>query len=243
MAESKSLNQILKDINKKFGTVRSDGTVEPVVTVGVTEQKIQGTLSFRSPGLDYCVYNKIPEGRIIEISGKEGSGKTTCGFLLAASYQEKELERNPTNPRKILYVDLEMTADPSWALKAGYNMYEDAPVQTIYLTPMDLDGEHILDMVRDFIKTGEIGFVLFDSLPYLVGQQVYDESFEKKEMGGIAKLLTTFVSRITSIGLTPGCKVTVVKNEKRRPLLVYSRDTMIALNRNECEDIEVEEAV
>ena len=52
-----------------------------------------------------------------------------------------------------------------------------------------------------------------------------------------------FVSRITSIGLTPGCKVTVVKNEKRRPLLVYSRDTMIALNRNECEDIEVEEAV
>lgn len=52
-----------------------------------------------------------------------------------------------------------------------------------------------------------------------------------------------FVSRITSIGLTPGCKVTVIKNEKKRPLLVYSRDTMIALNRNECADIEVEEAV
>ena len=52
-----------------------------------------------------------------------------------------------------------------------------------------------------------------------------------------------FVSRITSIGLTPGCRVTVIKNEKRRPLLVYSRDTMIALNRNECVDIEVEEAV
>ena len=49
-----------------------------------------------------------------------------------------------------------------------------------------------------------------------------------------------FVSRITSIGLTPGCKVTVVKNEKRRPLLVYSRDTMIALNRNECDWIEMD---
>jgi ferrous iron transport protein A len=46
-----------------------------------------------------------------------------------------------------------------------------------------------------------------------------------------------FVSRITSIGLTPGCTVTVIKNEKHRPLLVYSRDTMIALNRNECENI------
>ncbi len=50
-----------------------------------------------------------------------------------------------------------------------------------------------------------------------------------------------FVSRITSIGLTPGCEVTVVKNEKRRPLLVYSRDTMIALNRNECKNILIEE--
>ncbi|MCR5508767.1 MAG: ferrous iron transport protein A [Lachnospiraceae bacterium] len=49
-----------------------------------------------------------------------------------------------------------------------------------------------------------------------------------------------FMSRITSIGLTPGCTVTVIKNEKNRPLLVYSRDTMIALNRSECDMIEVE---
>lgn len=49
-----------------------------------------------------------------------------------------------------------------------------------------------------------------------------------------------FVSRITSIGLTPGCKITVIKNEKNRPVLVYSRDTMIALNRLECDQIEVE---
>lgn len=52
-----------------------------------------------------------------------------------------------------------------------------------------------------------------------------------------------FVSRITSIGLTPGCSITVIKNEKRRPLLVFSRDTMIALNRTECNWIDVEEAV
>ena len=68
---------------------------------------------------------------------------------------------------------------------------------------------------------------------------------EKEDSGIITRINgdTRFVSRITSIGLTPGCKVTVIKNEKRRPLLVYSRDTMIALNRNECADIEVEEAV
>ncbi|MCR5356908.1 MAG: ferrous iron transport protein A [Lachnospiraceae bacterium] len=50
-----------------------------------------------------------------------------------------------------------------------------------------------------------------------------------------------FMSRITSIGLTPGCRVKVIKNDKNRPVLVYSRDTMIALNRNECKGITVEE--
>ncbi|MCR5179367.1 MAG: ferrous iron transport protein A [Lachnospiraceae bacterium] len=52
-----------------------------------------------------------------------------------------------------------------------------------------------------------------------------------------------FMSRITSIGLTPGSRVRVIKNEKNRPLLVYSRDTMIALNRSECELIGVEEGL
>ena len=40
-----------------------------------------------------------------------------------------------------------------------------------------------------------------------------------------------FISRITSIGLTLGCNLRVLRNDKNRPMLVYSRDTMIALNR------------
>ena len=50
-----------------------------------------------------------------------------------------------------------------------------------------------------------------------------------------------FVNRAVSIGLTPGSQVMIVKNTKNRPLLVYSRDTMIALNRKECENIMTEE--
>ena len=65
---------------------------------------------------------------------------------------------------------------------------------------------------------------------------------KKEESGVIASVNgdTRFVSRITSIGITPGCKITIIKNEKHRPLLVYSRDTMIALNRKECENIIVQ---
>jgi ferrous iron transport protein A len=57
-------------------------------------------------------------------------------------------------------------------------------------------------------------------------------------IGGDAR----YVGRITSIGITPGCKVRIIKNDKNRPIIVYSRDTMIALNRKESGNIEVEEA-
>ena len=50
-----------------------------------------------------------------------------------------------------------------------------------------------------------------------------------------------FISRITSIGLTPGCHVQIIKNDKNRPVLLYSRDTMIAVNRRECTGITVTE--
>lgn len=50
-----------------------------------------------------------------------------------------------------------------------------------------------------------------------------------------------YLSRITSIGMNIGSRVEMLQNVKKRPLLVYSRDTMIALNRREAENIKVEE--
>lgn len=50
---------------------------------------------------------------------------------------------------------------------------------------------------------------------------------------------TRFLSRVTSIGLTLGCPVTVLQNEKKRPVLLYTRDTMVALNREECSKIQI----
>lgn len=49
-----------------------------------------------------------------------------------------------------------------------------------------------------------------------------------------------YLSRITSIGLNIGCHIEMIQNIKARPLLIYGRDTMIALDRNESEQIFVE---
>lgn len=50
---------------------------------------------------------------------------------------------------------------------------------------------------------------------------------------------TRFLSRITSIGLTVGCKIEIMRNEKKQPILLLSRDSLIAVNRKDCDRIEV----
>lgn len=50
-----------------------------------------------------------------------------------------------------------------------------------------------------------------------------------------------YLSRITSIGLNSGTSLEMLHNNKKQPLLIFSRDTMIALNREEAKQILVEE--
>lgn len=212
MAEKLDLKDTLKAIAKKYG--------ENVVKVGVQDLAVDGILSLGSPSADFCIYGGVPEGRIIELCGAEGSGKTTNAFLIAASYQREELKRNPENPRAIILLDNEGTADPVWAKLLGYNMDEDAPVKTIILRPEAQSAEEIFDMALDMLKTGEVGLLIFDSIATLVPMQIADESMEKQQMGGIAKALTRFAN--TAIGLLRKYKATLVAiNQVRENISGY----------------------
>lgn len=182
---------ILRSINKKFGM--------EVAMVGVPKLKESGTLSLGSPSLDMCLYNSLPEGKFIELNGLESSGKTTLAFLIASDFIKKEKERNPDNPRKILFVDAEAACDPEWALRAtGYNMNDDS-VKTLYISGSGQTAEEYFDIVRELVSTGEIGLVIFDSLSMLVGQQTADKSFESKDMGTQAKAIGDFCRRCVGI--------------------------------------------
>lgn len=185
------IKSILKDINKKFG--------DNVAQVGVPKLREAGSLSLGSPSLDMCLYNSLPEGKFIELNGLESSGKTTIAFLIASNFIKKELERNPENPRKILFVDAEAACDPEWALKAtGYDM-NHPEVETIYIQGSGQTAEEYFDAVRELVSTGEIGLVIFDSLSMIVGQQVANKDFESKDMGGQSKPISDFCRRCVGI--------------------------------------------
>lgn len=209
---SDSLNEVLKKISKKYG----DG----IAKFGADDLTIDGILSLGSPSIDYCLYGGIPEGRIIELSGAEGSGKTTTSFLIAASYCREELKRNPNNPRSIVFLDNEGTLDPTWANVFGYDLSEDARVKTIVIRPEGQNAEEIFDMALDFLRTGEVGLLIFDSIATLVPAQIADESMEKYQMGGIAKSLTRFAN--TALGLLRKYKATLVAiNQVRENMTGY----------------------
>lgn len=214
---SKSLNEVLKSISKKYG--------DNVAKFGADELTVDGVLSLGSPMIDYCLYGGVPEGRIIELSGAEGSGKTTTSFLIAASYCRAEIERNPENPRGIVFLDNEGTLDPTWANVFGYDLSENAPVRTIVIRPEGQNAEEIFDMALDFLRTGEIGLLIFDSIATLVPAQIADESMEKYQMGGIAKSLTRFAN--TALGLLRKYKATLVAiNQVRENMSGYGNPIM-----------------
>ena len=194
------LDNVLKDISKKYG--------ENVVKEGVESLEVDGVLPLGSPRADFALYGGIPEGRVTEFSGSEGSGKTTTAFLVAAQYQRIEKERHPDNPRAIVLLDNEGTADPVWAKTLGYDMDKTAEVKTYIIRPEGQSAEEIFDMALDMLKTGEVGLLIFDSISTLVPMQIYEESMEKQQMGGIAKSLTRFVN--TAIGLLRKYKATLI---------------------------------
>lgn len=206
------LKSVLKDIAKKYG--------DSVVKFGVDDLVVDGVLSLGSPSADFALYGGIPEGRIVEFSGAEGSGKTTTAFICAGMYQKKELERNPENPRAIILLDNEGTADPVWAKVLGYDMSDGAKVPTICIRPEAQSAEEIFDMALDMLKTGEVGLLIFDSIATLVPQQIAEESMEKQQMGGISKSLTRFAN--TAIGLLRKHKATLIAiNQVRENMSGY----------------------
>lgn len=231
---STNLTKALKDISKKYG--------ENIVKVGADNLEVDGILSLGSPMIDYCLYGGIPEGRIVEFSGAEGSGKTSTAFLVAASYQREEIKRHPVGvewtdstgivregPRAIIFLDNEGTLDPTWARNFGYIISGDDddehPVKTVLIRPEGQNAEQVFDIALTLLRTGEIGLLIFDSIATLVPAQIADESMEKYQMGGIAKSLTRFAN--TALGLLRKYKATLIGiNQVRENIGGYGNPIM-----------------
>lgn len=169
---SKSLEELMKEMNKEF---KGD-----ILHKGVSTYDYK-RIPFTSPRLNYISFGGLPVGKLIEFYGEEHGGKTTTALDVVANYQHGD------DGRTVLYVDAENTLDVVWATKLGVDVDN-----MLIMNPTNQGAETIFEKVLQLIDTGEIGFVVIDSIGVLVSNKALTESVEQKQYGGVAMALTNF---------------------------------------------------
>jgi len=123
----------------------------------------------------------IPRGRVTTVFGMESSGKTTLCTHLIASAQSMGL--------RAAMIDSEQAFDIDYAETIGIDK-EDL----IFGQPKS--GDEALEIASMLIESGEIGVLIIDSVANLTPQKELETG--KPEMGGIARLMSAALRRLTS---------------------------------------------
>lgn len=135
----------------------------------------------------------LPTGRVVEIYGGEGLGKSLLALSLSAQAQKAG--------HKVLYVDAEHDLDPTWAEFIGVNMEDLLICQPDY-------GEQGLDVAHKIIKSGAVKLVVIDSVAALVPQAELEGELTDSQVALIPRMLSKSLRKMRAdINSTKTCVV------------------------------------
>ena len=177
------IDELIASMNKKYKTN---------IIRKASELKSIEFIPYTSPKMNYLTRGGAPIGRMIELVGLPQSGKTTTALDLLANYQKLFPERFS------VYLDAENTLDKDWGETIGVNWDN-----VILIQPESEYGEDLLDMLLDYIRSGEIGLAVLDSAPFIVPKGVAEKGLEEKSYGGNSALMKAFCDKAV-----PLCKKT-----------------------------------
>ena len=69
----------------------------------------------------------------------------------------------------------------------------------------------------------------------LLSEAVPGKSYLIKEIKDEVRL----TNRLSSMGILAGSRVEICQNHKKQPVLLFARDTLVAVGREECEKIKI----
>ena len=170
-------------------------------------------LSCGDLGVDFPLYGGLPYGRLVTISGKEHSGKTTAACVFLAAYQRE-------NPNKVcVFVDVEHSLDKEFqTAMTGIDL-----TKLIYFNPERMSGEQVLDCIQEFQDSEDIGMIVLDSIAALVSARDYDSDVEKDTgmSGGMAKPLGKFIKKMLDV-LASSNNILLLVNQVRQVGTTYT---------------------
>jgi len=181
------LTEIIKDLEKKYGA----GTVFKIDDDKKIDIEVIPTGSI---SLDYALgIGGIPRGRIVEVFGEASTGKTTLALGIVAQAQKMGLS--------CAFVDAEHALDPEYAKKIGVDL------KKVFISQPN-SGDQALDIVEGFVKSGEIGLIIVDSVAALTPQAEIDGVMGQHHIGLQARLMSQALRKLTAI--TSQAKTTIL---------------------------------
>lgn len=200
---SRELEKLRKKIEKSYG----EGSVFYADEIPESHYVPTGSLS-----LDFAIgTGGFPHNRAIEIAGEEGSGKTTLGLIAGASFLRHYPEK------AMLILDVEHKITKSWVETI---VGSDLLPRILLLWPDTV--EQATDMYTEACKSGQICYVLFDSIGGAPTQRVANKSAESGNVGGNALGVSRF-AQFASIYSNKYSVCTVGVNQAREDMAGYRR--------------------
>lgn len=170
------IDRTIAEMNKQFS--------KDIISLGIGKESYK-TFSTGSLSLDLATgIGGWPAGGIIEIYGLESSGKTSTGLLALAEWQRAS-EALGQQDLYALIVDVEHSM--TGALFKGFNI---DMTRVIYSKPDS--SEESLQITMNLVKTGKVGFVLFDSIGSLITELQLGKDVGATDVGGTSKQLARF---------------------------------------------------
>jgi recombination protein RecA len=172
----KSLETALAQIERQFGR-------GSIMRLGDEVRAPMEVIPTGSIALDVALgIGGLPRGRVVEVYGPEGSGKTTLALHALANAQKAG--------GIAAFIDAEHALDPDYAKKLGVD------TDALLVSQPDT-GEQALEIADMLIRSGAIDVVVIDSVAALVPRAEIEGEMGDSHVGLQARLMSQALRKIT----------------------------------------------
>ncbi len=176
--KKKDLEEAITEIKQRFG----EGSIMKLKETRPVDVDVIPTGSI---SLDSALgVGGIPRGRVIEIFGTEGGGKTTLALHILAEVQKRG--------GVAAFIDAEHALDPDWAKRIGVN------VDDLLISQPD-SGEQALEIVETLVRSGQIDVMVIDSVAALTPRAEIEGEMGEFQIGLQARLMSQALRKLSGI--------------------------------------------